>query len=75
MPLQVPFPTTQPVHKHINNKYDTQFNFFLIKTTNEIIYNHVLSTNFIDFKDQIIYADHNEYLKRYYFLKNSLDKN
>ena len=50
---------TQPVHEHLNKKYDTHFNFFLTKTTNEIIYNHVLCPNFIDFKDQIIFADNN----------------
>ena len=46
-PLKSTFDNSKPVHERLNKKYDTQFNFFLTKNTNEIIYNHVLSTNFI----------------------------
>ena len=59
MQWQVLILIAKPVHENLNKKYDNQFNFFLTKSTNEIIYNHVLSPNFIDFKDQVIFADNN----------------
>lgn len=74
MLLKVPSSETQPVNQNLTRKYDIHFNFFLTKPTNEIIYNHTLAISTIDFKDRVILADSNEYLKRYYFLKNSLDK-
>lgn len=71
---EVLVPATQPVNRNLTRKYDIHFNFFLTKPTNEIIYNHTCAPTTIDFKDTAILADNNEYLKRYYFLKNALDK-
>ena len=65
---------TQPVTAHLVRKYTTHFNFFLTREPNQIVYNNTTSPATITFKDAVIFADHNEYLKRIYFLKNSLDK-
>jgi hypothetical protein len=65
---------TQPVNKHLTRKYDIHFNFFLTKPTNQILFNHTTAPATLTFKDAVIFADHNDYLKRYYFLKNALDK-
>ncbi len=62
------------MNTNLTNKYDRHFNFFLTKPVTEIVYNHTNAPATIDFKDAIIFADNNEYLKRYYFLKNALDK-
>jgi hypothetical protein len=39
-----------------------------------MVYNHTVAPATIAFKDAIVFADSNEYLKRYYFLRNALDK-
>lgn len=39
-----------------------------------MVYNHTVAPSTIAFKDAIVFADSNEYLKRYYFLRNALDK-
>ena len=39
-----------------------------------MVYNQTLAPATIAFKDAAVLADSNEYLKRYYFLRNSLDK-
>ena len=64
----------QPVDAQLRRKYDTQFNFFYTREPNEVIYNHTTVPATIHFKDAVIYADYNEYLKRYYFLTNALGK-
>lgn len=62
------------MNAQLTRKYDIHFNFFLTKPANEIIYNHTSAISTIAFKDAVILADTNEYLKRYYFLRNALDK-
>ena len=65
---------TQPVTAQLGRKYAINFNFFLTREPNQIVYNHTTAPATIAFKDSVIFADHNEYLKRVYFLKNALDK-
>jgi len=65
---------TQIVNEHLTSKYDIHFNFFFTKPTNEILFNHTIAPATLTFKDAVIFADNNDYLKRYYFLKNSQDK-
>lgn len=65
---------TQTVNEHLTRKYDIHFNFFFTKPTNEILFNHTTAPATLTFKDAVIFADNNDYLKRYYFLKNSQDK-
>ena len=55
-------------------KYDIHFNFFLTKPITEVVYNQTYAPTTIAFKDAALLTDTNEYLKRYYFLKNALDK-
>lgn len=62
------------VNARLTSKYDIHFNFFLTKPVTEMVYNHTSAPATISFKDAVIFADNNEYLKRYYFLKNALDK-
>jgi hypothetical protein len=62
------------VTTHLTSKYDIHFNFFLTKPITEMVYNHTCAPSTIAFKDAAVLADCNEYLKRYYFLRNSLDK-
>jgi hypothetical protein len=62
------------VSGRLTSKYDIHFNFFLTKPVTEMVYNHTAAPATIDFKDAAIFADSNEYLKRYYFLRNALDK-
>jgi hypothetical protein len=38
------------------------------------VYNQIHALTTIDFKDQVVLAENNEYLKRYYFLVNSQGK-
>lgn len=50
----------------IPNKYDTQFNFYLTKPINHIIYNRTSELSTILSKDISILVEDIEYLKRYY---------
>lgn len=65
---------TQTVNQQLNHRYNLHFNFFLTKPTNQILYNHTTAQATLTFKDAALYADNNDYLKRYYFLKNAQDK-
>jgi hypothetical protein len=64
----------QTVNEYLTRKYDIHFNFFFTKPTNEILFNHTIAPTTLTFKDTVIFADNNDYLKRYYFLKNAQDK-
>lgn len=55
----------------MQKKYDTQFNFYLVKAINEIIHDDTFAPTTIEFKDQSVWSESNEYLKRVYHLKNS----
>lgn len=51
------------VKKHVNSKYQDEFNSFMKKIINEIIYNekaHIVAR----FKDYLILDDTSEFLKR-----------
>ena len=63
------------MRKKLNVKYDSQFNFYFIRAINEIIQNQTKSPATIKFKDEAIFSDHNEYLKRMYYFKNSSSRN
>lgn len=65
---------THEVNAHLMRKYDIHFNFFLTKPITEVVYNQTYAPTTIAFKDAALLADTNEYLKRYYFLRNALDK-
>lgn len=56
-------------------KYDNKFNFYFVKPINEIVQNETTALSTLIYKDHVIFADHNEYLKRIYYLTNTYGRN
>lgn len=55
-------------------KYDTHFNFFFAKPISEIVFNQTSNAT-LNFKDIIVVAENNEYLKRIYRVRNAAGRN
>jgi hypothetical protein len=56
-------------------KYSTELNFFMAKPIIEITYNQSKTNTALNYKEVIAFALENEYLKRFYQLKNAIGKN
>jgi hypothetical protein len=72
-PLESNITLTQAAFTSLHKKYEYDFNFFMVKSINNIIYHkgNQLSRNYTDLLD---YIEDVEYFKKYYHEKNKNGK-